>query len=249
MRKIITYYLSASMFLKKILWRTMHRFIIRKYEGSELVFLNYGYEYLDPKHESLKLQGNDEKERYCLQLYHSTVADVVLENKDVLEVGCGRGGGASYITRYLKPTSYIAFVEGNAQKLPFEDQSFDAIVNVESSRSYNDMDAFISEVHRVLRPGGHLLFADIRTEEENEQLRERFKSVGLQVRKEANIIQNVVKALDLDSERRCELIKKKTPKMFHGLAEEFSSTKESQRYAEFADGTMIYFQYVLQKEE
>jgi len=199
MRRIITYYLSASMFLKKILWRAMHRFIIRKYDGSELVFLNYGYEYLDPKHESLKLQDNDEKERYCLQLYHSTVADVVLENKDVLEVGCGRGGGASYITRYLKPTSYIgldmskevikfntkfhkipylSFVEGNAQKLPFEDQSFDAIVNVESSRSYNDMGAFISEVHRVLRPGGHLLFADIRTEEENEQLRERFKSVG-----------------------------------------------------------------------
>jgi len=269
MKKIITYYLSASMFFKKILWRMMHRFIIRKYEGSELVFLNYGYEYLDSNQESLKLEDKDEKERYCLQLYHSTVVDVALENKDVLEVGCGRGGGASYITRYLKPKSYIgldmskevikfntkyhkiaglSFVEGNAQKLPFEDQSFDAIVNVESSRSYNDMDAFISEVHRVLRPGGHLLFADIRTEEENEQLRERFKSVGLKVRKEVNIIQNVVKALDLDSERRCQLIKKKTPKIFHGLAEEFSSTKESKRYAEFADGTMIYFQYILQKE-
>ncbi|TET29094.1 MAG: class I SAM-dependent methyltransferase, partial [Candidatus Heimdallarchaeota archaeon] len=107
MKKIITYYLSASMFLKKILWRMMHRFIIRKYEGSELVFLNYGYEYLDSNQESLKLKDNDEKERYCLQLYHSTVADVALENKDVLEVGCGRGGGASYITRYLKPKSYI----------------------------------------------------------------------------------------------------------------------------------------------
>ena len=48
--------------------------------------------------------------------------------------------------------SGLSFVTGNAQELPFEDQSFDAIVNVESSRSYNDIDAFISEVHRVLRP-------------------------------------------------------------------------------------------------
>jgi ubiquinone/menaquinone biosynthesis C-methylase UbiE len=142
----------------------------------------------------------------------------------------------------------LSFVTGNAQELPFEDQSFDAIVNVESSRSYNDMDAFISEVHRVLRPKGYLLFADIRTEEENEQLRERFKKAGLKVIKEENIIKNVVKALDLDSDRRCQLIKKKMPKMFHGFAEEFSSTKGSKRYEEFSDGTMIYMQYVLQKE-
>jgi ubiquinone/menaquinone biosynthesis C-methylase UbiE len=243
--------------------------MIRKYKGSEFVFLNYGYEFLDPKSKPLQLNEIDEKERYCLQLYHTTVSDVKLKSKDVLEVGCGRGGGASYITRYMNPKSYIgldmskevikfnnkyhkmqglSFVVGNAQELPFEDQSFDAIVNVESSRSYNDIDAFISEVHRVLRPKGHLLFADIRTAEENEQLRERFEKAGLKVIKEINIIQNVVKALDLDSERRCQLIKKKMPKMFHGFAEEFSSTKGSKRYEEFADGTMIYMQYVLQKE-
>jgi hypothetical protein len=120
-------------------------------------------------------------------------------------------------------------------------------VNVESSRSYNDMDAFISEVHRVLRPNGHLLFADIRTEEENEELREQFKKAGLKVVKEINIIQNVVKALDIDSDRRCDLIKKKAPKMLHGLAGEFSSVKGSKRYQTFSDGTLIYLKYVLQK--
>lgn len=269
MRKVIPYYLRASMGIKRFLWRRMHRFIIRKYEGSEVVFLNYGYEYLDSNKTQPKLEGEDERERYCLQLYHSTVEDVNLENKDVLEVGCGRGGGASYITRYMKPKSYtgldmskdvikfntkfhkipgLSFVVGNAQKLPFEDQSYDSIVNVESSRSYNDFNAFVLEVHRVLRPNGHLLFTDIRTEEENEQLRETFQKAGFKVLKEVNIIKNVVKALDLDSDRRCELIKRETPKMFHGLAEEFSSTKQSQRYKEFADGTQIYMQYVLQKE-
>ncbi|NHJ49637.1 MAG: methyltransferase domain-containing protein [Asgard group archaeon] len=269
MRKIVTYYLSASMRMKRFLWRIMHRIIIRRYKGSELVFLNYGYAELDSNNEPLQLNEIDEKERYCLQLYHTTVADVKLGDKDILEVGCGRGGGASYITRYMNPKSYIgldmskevvkfnnkyhkmpnlSFVTGNAQELPFENESFDAIVNVESSRSYNDMDAFISEAHRVLRPNGHLLFADIRTEEENEVLRERFEEHGLKVVKEVNIIHNVVKALDIDSDRRCDLIKKKAPKIIHGLAEEFSSTKGSKRYERFSDGTLIYYRYVLQKE-
>ena len=269
MSKIPTYYLRASMGMKRILWRMMHRIIINRYEGSEVVFLNYGYEYLNTKENPLKLEERDEKERYCLQLYHSTVEGINLENKDVLEIGCGRGGGASYISRYLKPKSYIgldmakevikfnskyhkvpglSFVVGNAQEIKFEDESFDAIVNVESSRSYNDFEAFVSESYRVLRPKGHLLFADIRTEEENEILREQFKKAGFKVIKEENIIQNVVKALDMDSERRLKLMKEKSPRIIHGLAEEFSSTKGSKRYQEFADGTQIYMQYILQKE-
>lgn len=269
MRKIVTYYLDASMGMKKILWRMMHRMIINRFEGFEVVFLNYGYEYLNSNKKQPQLEKKDEKERYCLQLYHSTVEEVNLENKDILEIGCGRGGGASYITRYLKPKSYIgldmskevikfnseyhdflglSFVVGNAQKLQFDDQSFDAIVNVESSRSYNDFEAFVSEAYRVLRPNGYLLFADIRTEEENEILREQFRKEGFKIIKEENIIENVVKALDLDSERRLKLMKQKAPKIIHGLAEEFSSTKGSKRYQEFADGIMIYMQYVLQKE-
>ncbi|MBK5114606.1 MAG: class I SAM-dependent methyltransferase [Candidatus Heimdallarchaeota archaeon] len=269
MRKIITYYLKASMGMKRILWRFMHRFIIRRYEGSEVVFLNYGYEYLDSSKKQLQLDEIDEKERYCLQLYHSTVEGIDLKNKDVLEIGCGRGGGASYITRYLKTKSYIgldmskdvikfnskyhkitglSFVVGNAQEIKFDDQSFDALVNVESSRSYNDFEAFVSESYRVLRPKGHLLFADIRTEEENEILREQFRKAGFKIIKEENIIRNVVKALDLDSERRAQLMKEKAPKIMHGIAEEFSSTKGSKRYQEFSDGTQIYMQYILQKE-
>ncbi len=269
MRNIVTYYLKASMGMKRVLWRIMHRIIIKRYEGSEVVFLNYGYEYLDSNDKKPKLEKKDEKERYCLQLYHSTVEGVDLKDKEVLEIGCGRGGGASYISRYLKTKSYIgldmskevikfnssfhkvpglSFVVGNAQELKFEDQSFDAIVNVESSRSYNNFEAFVAESYRVLRPKGHLLFTDIRTKEENELLREQFKEAGFKVIKEENIIRNVVKALDLDSERRAQLMKEKAPKIIHGLAEEFSSTKGSKRYQEFSDRTQIYMQYILQKE-
>jgi ubiquinone/menaquinone biosynthesis C-methylase UbiE len=47
--------------------------------------------------------------------------------------------------------------------MPFPDASFDAVINVESSHCYPSMGRFLSEVHRVLRPRGSLLFADLRT--------------------------------------------------------------------------------------
>ena len=39
----------------------------------------------------------------------------------------------------------------NAEDLPFDDESFDLVYNVESSYYYGDMGAFIEQVHRVLR--------------------------------------------------------------------------------------------------
>ena len=56
----------------------------------------------------------------------------------------------------------LDFVHGNAEKLPFPDQSFDAVINLESSAAYPHFSRFLAEVVRVLRPGGHFLYADLR---------------------------------------------------------------------------------------
>jgi hypothetical protein len=71
----------------------------------EWAFMNYGYALLEPNGAPLVLEPADEPDRLCIQLYHHTVGETSLEGKDVLEVGCGRGGGASYIARYLRPRS------------------------------------------------------------------------------------------------------------------------------------------------
>ena len=46
--------------------------------------------------------------------------------------------------------------------MPFPDESFDAVINVEASHSYPHFDRFLPEMTRVLRPGGHFLYADFR---------------------------------------------------------------------------------------
>ncbi len=250
------------------MWRFMHRVLLSRFGFSDLKFLNYGYVSLDPKCELLKLDESDELERYSVQLYNHTISGVNLKGKDILEVGSGRGGGASFITRYYKPNSYVgldlskklirlckknyslpglSFIYGNAENLPFEDMSFDAIVNIESSGSYSNMDKFLSEVYRVLRPGGYLLLADLRTIEENELLRNQIEEAGFNIINEENIVKNILKATDLDYERRYKLIKDKAPLYLKNLSKEFSSLKGTKRHESFDDGSLIYLRYMLKK--
>ena len=55
---------------------------------------------------ALPLVASDEPDRYPIQLYHRTAAQADLGGKRVLEVSCGHGGGAAYLTRTLQPASY-----------------------------------------------------------------------------------------------------------------------------------------------
>jgi SAM-dependent methyltransferase len=149
--------------------------------GDDVVFFNFGYEEDPPM--GLALAPADEPNRYCIQLYHVTASQADLTGKKVLEVSCGAGGGASYIMRNLGPATCtgldlnpasiekcrerhrlpgLDFVQGDAQHLPFPNESFDAVVNVEASHQYPDFPRFLTEVARVLRRGGHFLYADSR---------------------------------------------------------------------------------------
>ncbi len=268
MRNLFESYAESPKFIRKTLWKIWHNFLVSRDKEFEIKCMNYGYADTDITLKPLELEEEDEPERYCLRLYHQNVVGNDFEGKDLLEVGCGRGGGASYISRYFHPKSYIGldlskkavkfcndnyevpgltFIRGKAEDLPFEDNSFDDVINVESSRGYSDMDSFLSEVHRVLKPNGHLLFSDMRTKEGNVILKERFKNAKLKIITKKNILPNVLKALQLDNERRKNLIIKKTPKFVHKSANEFSGLIGTERYRLFEDGIMNYYHYTLQK--
>lgn len=97
------------------------------------------------------------------------------ENKDVLEVACGAGQGLGYlktIVRSLKagdisePTLKIArkhygdriqIDKFDAQKLPYEDDSFDVVLLYEAIYYLPSVDEFLLQCCRVLRKTGTLL--------------------------------------------------------------------------------------------
>lgn len=194
--------------------------------------MNFGFADLHPRSSPVHLEPEDEFHRYPLQLYHHLAHRIDWVNADVLEVSCGRGGGASYIMRYFKPatclgvdfasrsvefcrrqyrTPGLTFEHGNAEDLRFADDSFDIVLNVEASLYYPDIDRFFRHVKRILRPGGHFLYADLRFEHEEAAWLEKVHSIGLEVIHAEDITGNVLRALELDRERRIRLVQDYVP--------------------------------------
>ncbi len=62
----------------------------------------------------------------------------------------------------LQGTS-ISFAKEDCLHLSFADASFDAVTVAYGVRNFQDLDAGLAEMYRVLRPGGHLLIVELAT--------------------------------------------------------------------------------------
>ena len=227
--------------------------------------MNYGY---DAPNIELKLRPKDELERFSIQLYHYVSSHSNIKNKKVLEVGSGRGGGAAYIARYLEPSSVtgidisddavslcrdlyeipnLDFVCGDSENIPFSENIYDVVINVESSHCYGSMERFLSEVYRVLKPGGSFLFCDFRTLEGIDELNEQFSKSDLQFINRTDITDNVIRGLDGLSDYREGHIKESVPLLIRGLFKTYAGIKGTEIYNSFVAGKMIYICAVLKK--
>ena len=75
----------------------------------------------------------------------------------------------------------LSFKKGDAENLPLPNESVDIVLNVESSHCYPHFEKFIEEVTRVLKKGGHFIFADFRPPEKLQELEETFQEKGLKL--------------------------------------------------------------------
>ena len=104
---------------------------------------------------------------------------------DALEIGCGLGRGAGLLVEQMGFRNVVAFdleerlvvraakarreqlkekvsfYVGDAQDLPFQASRFDAVVNFGIIHHVLDWRRCISEISRVLRPGGYFFFEEI----------------------------------------------------------------------------------------
>ncbi|MBD0324904.1 MAG: class I SAM-dependent methyltransferase [Pyrinomonadaceae bacterium] len=194
--------------------------------GQDAIFLNYGYVPTDePQYAQAEL-APERRSRNSIKLVLETIGDCTLEGKDVLDVGCGRGGTIATIKEFFNAATLtgvdlsphavkfcqtrhlygnVRFMEGDAENLPFPDHSFDVVTNIESACCYPDAFAFYKQVFRVLRPGGYFLYADIIA---SEQLASRleFLRQHFTIERFRDITQNVLASCDKIAARRLNLI-------------------------------------------
>lgn len=257
----------ASPALKRALIRRLYHTISSLDRDADLPLMNYGYASLNGDRPPA-LRPEDEEHRLSIQLYHHVAGAVDLAGKEVLEVGSGRGGGAAYVARHLGPKSLLgvdrcrkavefcarayavdglSFREGDAEALPVGDGSFDVVMNVESSHGYGSLARFLAEVRRVLRPGGYFLYADHRNKYELEGWRKQLGEAGLLLLKEEEITPQVVRALELDHDRKARLIARKCPRWLRGALHEFAATRGSRAFERFRTREVRYLNFVFRK--
>jgi len=103
--------------------------------------------------------------------------------KTVLDAGCGAGHASAAVAPFVeKVTAYDLTVsmleqvrqlcetrgienietrQGDVEALPFVDHTFDAVVTRYSAHHWPDVPRALSEIHRVIKPGGVFLMADV----------------------------------------------------------------------------------------
>jgi ubiquinone/menaquinone biosynthesis C-methylase UbiE len=167
------------------------------------------------------LSGDLERFQCNLNLYTQALGGVRLGGRDVVEIGSGRGGGAAALVRHHQPRSYIAidgsrkqvelcraiyphvqFMHGNACALPLPDASADLVLNVESSHCYSDLDAFVAEVRRVLRPGGLFCLTDVVYDKSRIVRYFELLHQNFQVQRQVDVTANVVRCLEAHGEEQ-----------------------------------------------
>ena len=238
--------------------------------GADFLLMNHGYAELNPSADESPLSSEDAAQRFQIQLYHRVASAIDWRGIEALEVSCGRGGGASYVARTFEPRSIVgldftarairfckrrysvpglSFRRGDAESLPFSDESFDVVLNVESSVTYANPQKFFFEAARVLRPGGTFLFADYRRREEIETMRNQLRRTQLELLKEEDITPNVAAALDLDDERKRRLVGVYLPRFLQEPFLQFAGAKggDDDDHRRFARGAKIYLFCIFQK--
>ncbi|MBR6031420.1 MAG: bifunctional demethylmenaquinone methyltransferase/2-methoxy-6-polyprenyl-1,4-benzoquinol methylase UbiE [Bacteroidaceae bacterium] len=106
--------------------------------------------------------------------------------QEILDIATGTGDFAMLLAERLKPQhiigadisegmmavgcekvkeaglqDVISFQREDCTKLSFPDGTFDAVTSAYGVRNFQDLDAGLREMQRVLRPGGHLLIVEL----------------------------------------------------------------------------------------
>lgn len=267
MIKLIIGAFKRFAWFKRLNAKVTYELLAKRVSAEDWHFMNYGY-IPNENEPPVSLPDDPKIQKYPMQMYHYLAAKTQIKGKHVLEVGSGRGGGARYIAGSFQPASYtgmdiaqsavdlsnkihplpnLRFIQGSAEAIPLADNSIDVVLNVESCHAYGSVDIFLSEVKRVLKPGGYLLLVDFRDVKNMGLLRNQLKNSGMLFLTEEDIAPNVVRAMEAEDEVKKERIRTLFPPKWQKIFGEFAGVVGSRIHLNLKNKARLYHRFVLQK--
>jgi SAM-dependent methyltransferase len=147
---------------------------------SDPAKINERIRYQAEQHPLVQRKGFKTVEDYCNHLMYQKAYEVLfsrVSGKLVLDLGCNDGFGSSLLAsragevvgvdvsaKSLKEAAAqygsrsLHFMPVDGISLPFRDATFDFVVSFQVIEHISDYDAYLSEIRRVLRPGGSAVF-------------------------------------------------------------------------------------------
>lgn len=251
---------------KRVNAKLTYELLAKKITDPSWQFMNYGY--VPKEGEFCSKLTHNHTQQFCVQMYHFLAVKKSMEGKEVLEVGSGRGGGASYLAKTFNPAMYtgmdlaqgavdlanktysqpnLKFIQGSAESIPLPDNSIDIVMNVESCHSYGSVPKFLSEVKRVLKPDGFLLLVDFRNTQENMAIfKKELGDSGLTCLEEEDISPNVIRAIEGENDQKTARIRDLVPPKYQKLFAQFAGVVGSPFHQTLKEGTRTYRRFVLQ---
>lgn len=155
----------------------------------------------------------------------------------------------------------LEYIVGNAQDIPLASSDVDIVLNVESSFHYPDFQKFVSEVYRVLKPGGLFLWTAplLNTGETPALKKEIFAKAGFVLLKEMDITHNVLNARQIHADQSssdefeiyCPEMLRSQNKGGEDIMDvnlwEWAALPRSFMYKSFASGETPYLRYIAQR--
>lgn len=229
-------------------------------------FLNLGYIANEKPQYAIYEPDTDQINKNSVKLLYEVLGDYNPDNKTILEVGCGRGGNVETISRKFNVKLLIgvdickanitacsniknentAFFVADAEELPFLDNSFDMVYNIESSDSYPNIEKFYRHVHRILKTNGYFLYADMFPPSIFTENIKMLIGMGFEIIRDVDISSNVLLSCYQTGKRRMKAYK--TSKEWQDKAlEEFLAVPGSKAFQELKNGTQVYKIFALKK--
>jgi ubiquinone/menaquinone biosynthesis C-methylase UbiE len=137
----------------------------------------------------------------------------------------------------------VNFVRGDAQNLPFPDQSFDAVINIESSAHYPSLARFLAEVARVLLPRRASSVRRLSTPQGIAAWETTLANAPLRKLSQRVINEEVLRAMKTTSRQRLEVIDRRMPPILRGLVRWLVNARMAGTYQELCSGRLSYRMY------